>query len=226
MLIIGLDIGRANTGIVVWSVEDKRIVVNETLKLNLNKMRKEYPENPQARRLSLVEEHLYLLLNKLKNKDERVFAVIEDYAYSADNIWPILKSKKSAGDKIKDILSMLRNMDRDPFALSEVHGVIYSQLAMFKIPYVKVAPTQMKRFIAGKGNADKPEIMHILSKAYEVLDDDHQFDALALCHMGRYYVAWCKNSKSLPSGYKRETITSIALDDRHLNVTNWMGRLL
>lgn len=55
-----------------------------------------------------------------------------------------------------------------------------------KIPFVLVTPTQLKKFVTGKGTSDKElMIKYILSKFGHDVDTSHEADAIGLCMIGR-----------------------------------------
>lgn len=220
MIILGNDIGRQFTGIVAYDNDRHTILLNKTLNLPLAKMRKESRFNPTSYRLRKTFNFYLEILGEVKCMDNDILAVIEDYALGADSILTILKAKrKSYTDKMIDIKELVSKNDRDPLSLAEVHGAIHVALSLLEIPIIKMVPTQLKRFITGDGTADKPEMMKTLKDKYNaVLDDHHQYDALGLCHVGRYFVAYCRKPTSIPAGYERETISSIAYDNKFRDV--------
>lgn len=59
------------------------------------------------------------------------------------------------------------------------------------IPYVEVAPTKVKKFATGKGNADKTAVAAAMSRLWPDVNpgNDNEFDSLALATLGAIRVA-------------------------------------
>jgi len=214
MKIVGVDVGRANTGIIIYDFNKKRIEHAGTISLPIQKMRNEEKMNPKAWRLMTMYGKMCEILGRWAGR-EGGLAVIEDYAYGDVNI----------------TLEQFRKMDKMALEVGESHGVCYAALATWRIPFIKVAPTQLKLFITGNGSCEKPEIMKVLQPMYEDkidcdLKDDHQYDALGLAHMGRYYVTFCKNSSVFTEGtYEYSVMVELAYKSEHRNITNWISKL-
>lgn len=69
--------------------------------------------------------------------------------------------------------------------LSALNYLIREGLYICHIPFVIVAPTTLKKFITGKGNAAKDEIMMDVYKKYHVtLTNDNEADAYCLARIG------------------------------------------
>jgi len=69
--------------------------------------------------------------------------------------------------------------------LGELAGVVKQYLYLYEFKFVIIPPTQLKKFITGKGNAKKDQMMLAVYKKYGVeFADDHQCDAYALARMG------------------------------------------
>ena len=195
--IIGIDPGRAYTGICVWDLVTKKVIYSSTFGMPLGEARKEVKFNPSWYRLS---EMYNFLLSELADFRFSGVCLIEDYPYYG---------KMTQED--------YENMDRSPLQLAESHGAIYCAMAAMKIPCIKVTPTQMKYFVTGKGFADKRLVIKKVYELYqEPLLDEHQFDALGLCHMGRYLVVFALNPKKFnEKGYEYLTLNSLLMDQRH-----------
>jgi len=208
---IGIDIGRANTGLVIFDNDEKSIVANATIQLPIAKVRKVSPFNATSHRLYFLQQNLktFILGPGGFKKGDKALAVIEDYAY---------------GDQ-RMTLEQFRKMDKMSLEVGEAHGIVYAALAEIGIPMIKVAPSQMKYFIAGDGQCEKTQIIKTMHKTYRVpLDDDHQYDALALCHMGRYYIIFCSSPGVIKEGtYEYNTMINIAFDMRHAAVSKIFG---
>lgn len=74
------------------------------------------------------------------------------------------------------------------FNLGEVGGVI--RLAVYKreMPLIQVPPTHLKKYITGKGNANKNVMIKELYKNYELdINDDNDADAASLALICREY---------------------------------------
>lgn len=69
-------------------------------------------------------------------------------------------------------------------ALGELGGVVRLELHDLKVPFVEIAPSSLKKYACGKGNAKK---MDVLAAAIRRLgyagSDDNEADALWLRHM-------------------------------------------
>jgi len=69
--------------------------------------------------------------------------------------------------------------------LGELAGVVKQYLYLHEFKFIVIPPTQLKKFITGKGNAKKDQMMLAVYKKYGVeFADDHQCDAYALARMG------------------------------------------
>ena len=71
-------------------------------------------------------------------------------------------------------------------SLGELGGVTRLALWDEKIPYIEVPPTQVKKFITGKGGAQKDIVLKEVFKRYGAdFDDNNIADAFALAQLGR-----------------------------------------
>lgn len=69
-------------------------------------------------------------------------------------------------------------------ALGELGGVLRLALYDLRVPYIVIAPSSMKKFVTGKGNADKDEVMTAVSEKYgHNFDTDDEADAFGLALM-------------------------------------------
>lgn len=74
------------------------------------------------------------------------------------------------------------------FNLGELGGVL--RLALYKrgIPTIEVPPTYLKKFMTGRGNAQKNLMLKEAYKKYEIdIDDDNDSDAFALALVAQAY---------------------------------------
>jgi Holliday junction resolvasome RuvABC endonuclease subunit len=212
MDIIGIDPGRANTGIAMYNTQSKSIVMAETIELPIPMMRKMFRYSPAVARLSILSSQIREILN---NSITSVpIAFIEDYAYGA------------TGTTKEDLLTM----DRDVLGVAESYGAIMSVIGSKNIPTVFVPPSQLKLFISGDGRCEKTEIIKIMSSTYDLTNvnanTDHAYDAIALCHLGRYFVAFCRKPGILEEGkYETSVITQLAYSNRFRDVTSYLEEI-
>jgi len=213
MKLIGIDVGRANTGIVIYDADLKKVIENITIEIPIAKARREFFFNPSSGRLLFIYNEVGRILKKVLTIEDlkigQSLAIVEDYAYGKNKI----------------SIEEFRKMDKMSLEVGEAHGAVYIALRELNIPMIKVSPTQLKCFITGDGTSGKSEVIRFGSIIYhEMLDDDHQYDALALCHIGRYYIVYCKNQKSIEEGsYEYNAIVGIAYQPRFANVSKIFG---
>lgn len=68
--------------------------------------------------------------------------------------------------------------------LSALNYFVRRELMKRQIPFVIVAPSSLKKFVTGKGNAQKDEVMLSIFKRWGVsITDDNEADAYALAHV-------------------------------------------
>lgn len=71
-------------------------------------------------------------------------------------------------------------------SLGELGGVVRLKLFDCKIPYVEVPPTQVKKFVTGKGGAPKDVMLKEVLKRWNFdTNDDNVADAYSLMQIGR-----------------------------------------
>lgn len=71
------------------------------------------------------------------------------------------------------------------FQLGELAGMTKEKLFILNIPFIIVPPTQLKKFITGKGNAKKDLMLLAVHKKFGVdFEDDNLCDAYALARYG------------------------------------------
>lgn len=70
--------------------------------------------------------------------------------------------------------------------LGEVGGIVRLALTQLEIPYAVVAPTSLKKYVTGRGDADKEHMMAaVKSKWGIVIPQDDIADAYGLAHLAR-----------------------------------------
>lgn len=209
--IFGIDPGRANTGLVRWNNIDKKIDLADTIVMSLSTARKKSQFNPTAYRLEKMRQEFDAFLRSHGDLSGRSLAVIEDYAY---------------GDELS--YEDFRKIDRKTLEVGESHGTIYSTLSENHVPYIKVAPTQLKLFVAGDGRADKTVVMKSLYDLYRVpLENDHEYDALACAHVGRYFALYCMYPSSLKEGtYEQMVVSQIAYHKQYESIRHFLHSMI
>lgn len=205
--LIGIDPGRAHTGACAWSIRKKEIVGNITLNMSVGDARKEQPFNPEWWRLNVFYNELVEWVEQFPNP----VGIIEQY---------IFYGKMTQQD--------FEHMDRSVLELAETHGAIMAAMARCNAPCVKIMPTQMKFFVTGDGSADKRLIIKKVFELYgTALEDEHQFDALCMCHIGRYLVAFIVNSQRLRKGsYEYTVCNDILMYHKHRGFAKAVGQLI
>lgn len=69
---------------------------------------------------------------------------------------------------------------------NELRGVIKLVAAEWEIPIVLVQPSKLKKWLTGKGNAKKPDMIHWVGKRFGVrTDDDNVADAVAVMEFAK-----------------------------------------
>lgn len=106
--------------------------------------------------------HRYLsTLDALLDKHKPRYAVIEGYGFARTaNILPLV----------------------------ELGSLIRNQLTLRGIPWIEVAPSSLKKFTTGKGNASKDEMVWAVNELWDIgTRDDNIADAYALSRLGRAF---------------------------------------
>ncbi len=115
-----------------------------------------------VKRLSDIKEQMIPKVRYDADEGEETMVFIEGYSYGSLNNREIL---------------------------GELGGMIRLMLFEQEIPFIDVAPTSLKKFVTGKGNADKIAmalgIQKTWGKDFETTD---QADAFALCQLGLAYM--------------------------------------
>lgn len=196
LTIIGVDPGRRHTGICAWSMREKRVVGNMTFNMSVDQARKESPFNPEWWRLHCLRGEIVQFCEDFPNP----VGVIEQYPFYG-------KMTKEDFEK----------MDKSIMDLAETHGAIQCALAQLNAPSVKVTPTQVKCFVTGNGAADKRQVIKSVFAMYgTALEDEHQFDAMCMCHIGRYLVVFIVDPWRLKKGtYEYNTCNDIKMYFKH-----------
>lgn len=115
----------------------------------------------------------------------------------------LLEAKSTDLDRIDGIVRQIKELLQDETALVLLEGLAFMSnngkaseraglwwiivywLWRRKQPYVSVAPTRAKKYLTGRGNAKKDEILKEVFRRYRAdLTDDNLADALNLCHIG------------------------------------------
>lgn len=74
------------------------------------------------------------------------------------------------------------------FELGEVGGVVKLALHDAEIPFVVVAPTQLKQFVTGSGSATKELMRQVVLKKWGIdVTQDDECDAFGLAHVARAF---------------------------------------
>lgn len=74
------------------------------------------------------------------------------------------------------------------FDLGEVAGVVKCLLAQRSIPLIVVAPTQLKKFVRGKGFGDKDSVAEDIERKWgQRIDQNDQADAYGLAKVAEVY---------------------------------------
>lgn len=91
-------------------------------------------------------------------------------------------------------------------ALVEFQAMLRYAIYRLDTEFLEVAPTQLKKFVTGKGNASKAEIVSKLSRAHNIqFTTDDEADALGLAIIGATY----SGVLSTAYGYQDEVIAKI-----------------
>ena len=152
--VIGLDISLTKTGIAVVKA-DGLVLHSGLIK---SKPTGDTPKD-EVIRLTGICRQIFEQLDKTLGKSKPDLVMIENFAFMA----------------------------RNTTALTQIAGVSYmirAELVKRNWPFILVAPTSLKKFVTGKGNADKNQMMMMIFKDYtfESLDDNTADSyALAVC---------------------------------------------
>lgn len=102
-----------------------------------------------------------------------------------------------------------------PFDLGEVGGIARLALQLARVPFVVVAPTQLKKFVTGNGAAEKKDVQTWLERKWSIrLAQDDQADAAGLAQVARTYDSGVSSYRSelevikALTGEKKMTLTA------------------
>jgi crossover junction endodeoxyribonuclease RuvC len=74
---------------------------------------------------------------------------------------------------------------RGTLSLAQLHGVIMYCLMKIDVPYLPIPPSEVKKYITGKGNAKKSLILKYVYKKYDIdVDSEDEADAIAVLLTG------------------------------------------
>lgn len=103
---------------------------------------------------------------------------LEELAKSYD-----LLLKKEKPDLVAlEKLFFMKNI-KTGMEVAQARGVLMLVTAQNKVPFIEIAPTEVKRFIAGSGNADKKSVEKMVCKICnidEIVGPDDISDAIAI----------------------------------------------
>jgi crossover junction endodeoxyribonuclease RuvC len=127
--------------------------------------------------------HSHNICDQLYKKPKPDLVVIEGYSFG------------SRGQAILD--------------LAEFGGILRREMIALGFNVIEISPSELKKFITGKGNANKTEMVATMARQYGVsYKTNDEYDALGLNMMGQCYLdrTLCKNAvqKTLISKLKSE----------------------
>ena len=97
--------------------------------------------------------------------------------------------------------------------LGELGGVLRLYLAKRYGGYYEVPPTSLKKFVCGKGNANKNVVLEKVYRKYcvgsEVLQDDNQVDAYGLARLGDSFIKFENGSDANLAEYEAAALQKI-----------------
>jgi Holliday junction resolvasome RuvABC endonuclease subunit len=197
--LIGCDPGRQHTALCAVSVRTGDVIGNLTINVSLASARKQADFNPSWYRLEIMREEAKVFISQFENP----VGIIEEYIY--------------LGKMTKE---EYETMDRSPLQLAETHGALYCAFASLGVPSVKLSVTLVKFFLTGDGVADKRKMIKEGFRIYNTaLDDEHQFDALCMAHVGRHLVSFCVNPTNFDNkGYAFHSLSNLIMEPRHKGV--------
>lgn len=92
-------------------------------------------------------------------------------------------------------------------SLGELGGIIRLSLYESAIPYIEIPPTQLKKFITGKGGAVKDIVLKEVFKRYGFdTDDNNVADAYSLMQLGR---AITNTQEGALLAHQKEVVTDV-----------------
>ena len=162
--ILGLDMSLEHTGWCLYNVKTG-VRQERVLEPNPTKSKKVTPVLGMRRLVWLRERVTNLAMwgaPERPTEGERIscLVMIEGYAFGA---------KGSSG-----------------ISLGELGGVTRVALYDLNVPFIEIPPTQLKKFVTGKGTAKKEHmLMEVLDRWHEKFFDDNICDAFSLVQLGR-----------------------------------------
>jgi crossover junction endodeoxyribonuclease RuvC len=108
-----------------------------------------------------LNEIYYYLDTMLKDRGPVVLAALEGYSIESQN---------------------------RPFDLGEVGGIVRLCLTQHKVKYLVVSPKSLKKFVTGKGDADKEKMRWATKKKWSIdIDQNDECDAYGLAKVAQTY---------------------------------------
>jgi crossover junction endodeoxyribonuclease RuvC len=142
-------------------------------------------------------------VRNLKNK----LRGVERLAYIREELVKFLTDQKPVFAALEGY--SIRSVNR-PFDLGEVGGLVRLALYDASIPFIVVAPTQLKKFVTGDGDASKEKVQEWLRKKWNVdLSQDDQADAFGLAQVARVY-----RTRQTTYRSELEVVTTIEASDK------------
>ena len=92
-------------------------------------------------------------------------------------------------------------------SLGELGGVTRVALYDLNVPFIEIPPTQLKKFVTGKGTAKKEHmLMEVLDRWHEKFFDDNICDAFSLVQLGR---AITNTQEGNLLAHQKETVSDV-----------------
>ncbi len=123
-----------------------------------------------------------------------------------DILCPILAWAMEANTVLIEGYAFSRNMQYSR-AATEMGGILRYHLRKIGHIPIEIAPTSLKKFVTGKGNADKSQVLASLHAEGLPIDDHNMADAYGLAKLGMALVGSGPPSE-LPE-HQREVISAI-----------------
>ena len=225
MKIIGVDTGRQHTGIVVLDLSTMRLEDHVTCSISLKESRRSSAFNAGANRLNMLREFMAVYLKRLEGED--ALACVEQYIWGSRFKVPREKDLGSLTPvEYRHHMNMLREIahtDRDPMQVAEIHGAVSTVFSQLRIPMIKPTPSEVKFLTVGYGHADKRAMIRGIHSLYGVsLDDEHQYDALAVAHVGRLFISFCLAPAKFKRAFPREYLNCEAIATKYPDVLEYI----
>lgn len=175
---LGLDLSLTGTGVVI--LEDGKITKRILIK---SKPVGDLPIDELKRILKIVDE-IETVIMDYDNQDTQPIdiAVIEGLAFMVRNATALVQ-------------------------LSALNYMVRAKLMDYKIPFVIVAPTSLKKFVTGSGASKKDVMLMETYKRYDVsILNDNECDAFGLAKIGEALLMTSGPQCSLPI-FQQEVIS-------------------